>query len=305
MEAEEKSPKEKKKNASCFPSLDLKKKKKTRPPPLLFFPSQTPCTHTKKKEKKSLLLRAAFHDAGTYNPNAPAGQSKGGINGSLRKELSWPSNAGIVAVWPVISTGHKILNAKFNNSFSWADSIAIAGAAGVEKAGGPAIAVGLGRPDAAAADPKVGLATDPLAGINLTGDEAVAAWAEFGQSPETLATLMGAHTIGRSALTPLQGPLGTPSFTNYFYKAVLEQKCSFAVDNALASQPLTAPVVQAYAADQVRETASTFFFLGKPSLDPPLLIVLSLSLSLYIFFPSRKAIAASQQALQNHLFFIL
>ena len=78
----------------------------------------------------------------------------------------------------------------------------------------------------------------------------MAAWARFGQSPETLATLMGSHTFGRSALTPLQGPLGPPSFTNYFYKAVLEQKCSFAVDNALASQPLTAPIVRAYAADQ-------------------------------------------------------
>ena len=173
------------------------------------------------------------------------------LNGFFRKELSWPSNAGIVAAWPMISTGHKILNAKFGNgSFSWADSIAVAGAAGVEKAGGPAIAVGLGRPDAATADPKVGLATEPLVGINLTGDEAVAAWAEFGQSPETLATLMGAHTIGRSALTPLQGPLGPRSFTNYFYKAVLEQKASFAVDNALASQPQTAPFVQSYAADQ-------------------------------------------------------
>lgn len=172
------------------------------------------------------------------------------MNGSLRKELSWPSNAGIVAAWPMISTGHKILNAKFNNSFTWADSIAIAGAAGVEKAGGPAISVGLGRPDSIGADPRVGLATEPLLGINLTGDEAVAAWAQFGQSPETLATLMGGHSIGRSALTPLQGPLGPPSFTNYFYKAVLEQKCSFAVDNALASQPQTAPVVRAYAADQ-------------------------------------------------------
>lgn len=249
----------------------------------------------------SLAVRAAFHDAGVYNPNAVPPTSKGGANGSLRKELAWPSNAGIVAIWPFISMGHKILNAKFGNgSFSWADSIALAGAAGVEKAGkfffsrdrekknstlrrrslptstttttittknaqkitpgGPTITIGLGRPDAATADPKVGLATDPLAGINLTGDEAVAAWADAGQTPETLATLMGAHTMGRSALTPLEGPLGPPSFTNYFYKASLAQKCSFAVDNALATQPQTATFVEAYAADEVCSVLFLFLF---------------------------------------------
>jgi len=31
-----------------------------------------------RKKKTGLLLRAAFHDAGTYNPNAPAGTSQGG-----------------------------------------------------------------------------------------------------------------------------------------------------------------------------------------------------------------------------------
>jgi len=42
-------------------------------------------TSTKNKTKqktqnKGLLLRAAFHDAGTYNPSAPAGTSQGGEN---------------------------------------------------------------------------------------------------------------------------------------------------------------------------------------------------------------------------------
>ena len=109
-----------------------------------------------------LLVRLAFHDAGTHSglPNATARFQ--GANGSIRFELGWDSNAGVFAVWPTVEAAAKVLEAKYGpDAFSYADLIALAGAAAVRKAGGPAYLVGLGRVDATHADERVGPATDP------------------------------------------------------------------------------------------------------------------------------------------------
>jgi len=205
-----------------------------------------------------LLLRAAFHDAGAgpdglASTSYPAGSLPvGGADGSLRHELHWDSNAGVVGVWPTLVLAKKVLDAKFGNgTFSWADVIAIGGAAGVKAAGGPAMSVGYGRVDALAADPRTGPATDPSHAKDFTAPALLAAFAGFGVPPDATVTLMGAHTMGLAMLTGgSEGPLGPPKFTNFFYAAILAGKGSFAVDNALASYPGTAPLVKSYAADQ-------------------------------------------------------
>ena len=91
------------------------------------------------------LLRAAFHDAGTFN----AAKKTGGANGSLRLEIGQPENGGLQYAQLFIQKIKKAAPEKL----TWADLYQLAGAAAVEKTGGPTIDVKIGRPDAARADP--------------------------------------------------------------------------------------------------------------------------------------------------------
>src|SRR5690349_24466002 len=92
-------------------------------------------------------LRLAFHDAGTYDQQTRTGGAHGTVH--LKEELQRADNTG----W-----GHACLellaeaSAQFP-SVSWADLIAIGGAAAVEKCGGPIIRVGLGRTDGTEVSP--------------------------------------------------------------------------------------------------------------------------------------------------------
>eukprot|EP00913_Durusdinium_trenchii_P015000 g14070.t1 len=75
---------------------------------------------------------------------------------------------------------------------SWADAIAVSGAAVVEAMGGPAVVVSLGRRDAARPDgegrlPEGGLTAGALRDYFL----------QLGLDDEELVALMGAHTVGR------------------------------------------------------------------------------------------------------------
>src|SRR3954452_18547447 len=86
-------------------------------------------------------LRLAFHDAGTYDAKSGTGGAHGTIR--LREELQRSSNSG----W-----GHACLEVigevkAIFPEVSWADLIAVGGAAAVDKCGGPAIELGLGRID--------------------------------------------------------------------------------------------------------------------------------------------------------------
>jgi hypothetical protein len=204
-----------------------------------------------------LLLRAAFHDAGAgpagLAANPPHGDAPtGGLDGSLRFELHWSSNAGVVGVWPTLALAKKILDLKYGAGFfSWADVIAIGGAAGVKAAGGPVMAVGLGRIDATQADVRSGPATDPGHAKDFSAPQLLAAFADFGVDARDTVILMGAHTMGLVMLAGgSEGPLGPPAFTNFFYRAALAQKASFIVDNALGSDPATVPLMRQFAGDQ-------------------------------------------------------
>src|SRR6266540_4076469 len=87
------------------------------------------------------FIRLSFHDAGTYQPVSHAGGAHGSIH--LSSELAREENAPLhVCI--------ELLQAIKDESpdVSWADLIAIAGVAAVEKCGGPIILVGMGRVDA-------------------------------------------------------------------------------------------------------------------------------------------------------------
>src|SRR5215207_638571 len=86
-------------------------------------------------------LRLAFHDAGTYDVRTGTGGANGSIR--LREELRRADNAG----WgqPCIDL---LAEVKLRYAHvSWADLVALGGAAGVQKCRGPIIEIGMGRID--------------------------------------------------------------------------------------------------------------------------------------------------------------
>ncbi len=86
-------------------------------------------------------VRLAFHDAATYDASSQSGGAHGTIR--LRAELQRGANAGWAhACLELISD----LKAMCPN-ISWADLIALGGAAAIQKCDGPTIELGLGRVD--------------------------------------------------------------------------------------------------------------------------------------------------------------
>lgn len=153
-----------------------------------------------------------------------------------------------------ILTHTQVLNHKYPDTFSVADAVAIAGAAGVRAAFGPVMHVGYGRVDSASPDPDAGPQSNPQAGKDFGPAALSNAWlGQYGLSASSLCTLLGAHTFGISSVSVPLGvfaPTGPLLFTNTYYRRVVDQTAHFPVDNALAAIPATADCVRAYAADQ-------------------------------------------------------
>lgn len=93
------------------------------------------------------LLRLAFHDAIARD----TASKLGGANGTILWELGRRENYGLR---PAMEMLEPLKNAA---GLSWADSIAVAGAAAVTAAGGPKIRVRLGRVDSKEPDPQVAM----------------------------------------------------------------------------------------------------------------------------------------------------
>src|SRR5437879_13655901 len=93
-------------------------------------------------------LRLAFHDAGTYDARTHTGGAHGTVH--LPEEPQRGDNTG----WgqPCIAL---LAEAKAAYpTVSWADLIALGGAAAVQKCGGPVIQIGLGCTDAVEPAPR-------------------------------------------------------------------------------------------------------------------------------------------------------
>jgi len=187
-------------------------------------------------------LRLAFHDAGTYD----AATGTGGANGSvvLREELNRGGNSG----W-----GHTckellaVAKEEFPTLVSWADLVALGGAAAIQKCSGPIIRIGLGRVDA----------TEPAPTQRLPGGYEGAAmlkrlFARMGMTVRDLVALSGAHTLG---FTQRRAFTDDPwVFSNSYFRQLVELRGSLLLqtDTAMLDDPELRPYVELYARDEER-----------------------------------------------------
>ncbi|GAQ83146.1 ascorbate peroxidase [Klebsormidium nitens] len=187
-----------------------------------------------------ILLRMAFHDAGTYDKSS----GTGGANGSLKYELSRALNEPISSHWSVIES----IKGGLPN-VSYADVIFLAGFYAIHITGGPLVtSVRTGRVDASVADPDNRL---PLSSWNA--DQLTSHFGDaYGFGCQELVALSGAHSIGTSKVTPPLGPMDDTSrvFDVRYYQKLVNGGGSFPSDKALSQSSDTSPYVRTYAGDQ-------------------------------------------------------
>jgi L-ascorbate peroxidase len=185
-------------------------------------------------------LRLAFHDAGTYDQLTDTGGAHGAVH--LFEELRRAENTG----W-----GHACIEVLAEPKahyacLSWADLIAIGGAAAVQKCGGPVIQIGLGRTDSNVPAP-----TNRLPGGYEGAFLLKATFARMGLGTRELVALSGAHTLGHFQRRPL-----TPDpwvFSNsYFVQLLTQSDTLIQTDHALLRDPELRQLVELYAADEAR-----------------------------------------------------
>lgn len=199
------------------------------------------------KPKAPVILRLAYHDAGTFS----AAAGNGGANASIQFELDRPENTGLKRGWKLIEQiQDNLKKTPAQGKLSNADLIAVAGAYAVQICGGPSIDVPIGRVDATAADPE-GRMVSEKAGITALIDN----FAEKGLGSKDLVVLSGAHTLGGKGF-------GDPvTFDNAYYTALLAKPwlnpndnmasmIGLPSDHVLPDDPECLKYIQTYADDQ-------------------------------------------------------
>lgn len=196
-----------------------------------------------KPEAAGALLRAAFHDAGTWD----AAAATGGANGSLRLELDRPENAGGLKYAVAILAGARDAAQKAHPDLpllTWADYFQLGGAVAVEVTGGPAIPVPIGRPDARKPDPGGQL---PALTLDAAGLREL--FGRNGYTDEQIVALSGAHTLGFSRANPPKGKALSPTpqvFDTSYFTALEKKQGVFPSDNALTSDAAFKKYVRAF-----------------------------------------------------------
>eukprot|EP00245_Coleochaete_scutata_P009740 TRINITY_DN3283_c0_g1_i1.p1 TRINITY_DN3283_c0_g1~~TRINITY_DN3283_c0_g1_i1.p1 ORF type:complete len:286 (+),score=52.74 TRINITY_DN3283_c0_g1_i1:97-954(+) len=193
-----------------------------------------------------IMLRLAWHDAGTYDVHTRTG----GPNGSIKaeKELNHGANNGLViAVQLCESIKEKV------PTVSYADLYQLAGVVAVEITGGPTIDYQPGRRDSLAVPPE-GRLPDAKQGAPHLRD----IFHRMGLSDQDIVALSGAHTLGRAhkERSGFEGawtrePL---KFDNSYFIELLDMESKgllkLPTDKCLVEDRAFKPFVERYAKDQ-------------------------------------------------------
>ncbi|CAH9117757.1 unnamed protein product [Cuscuta epithymum] len=138
------------------------------------------------KQCAPLMLRLAWHDAGTYD----AKTKTGGPNGSIRNETEYnhSANAGLktaIDLCESVKTKHP--------KITYADLFQLAGIVAVEITGGPSIDFVPGRKDSLES-PEEGRLPDAKQGQSHLRD----VFYRMGLSDKDIVALSGGHTLGKA-----------------------------------------------------------------------------------------------------------
>ncbi|XP_021300686.1 L-ascorbate peroxidase 3, peroxisomal-like [Herrania umbratica] len=194
-----------------------------------------------------IMLRLAWHDAGTYD----AKTKTGGPDGSIRhdQELKHSTNSGLkiaVDLCEEVKARHRVI--------TYADLYQLAGVVAVEVTGGPTIDFVPGRKDSMVS-PEEGRLPDANQGARHLRD----IFYRMGLSDKDIVALSGGHTLGRAhhERSGFDGawtkePL---KFDNSYFKELLNiesdsELLKLPTDKALVDDPKFRCYVELYAKDE-------------------------------------------------------
>ncbi|CAN6470989.1 unnamed protein product [Victoria cruziana] len=192
-----------------------------------------------------IILRLAWHSAGTFDFKSMSG----GPFGTIKSELSHGANAGLDIAVRLLEP----VREQFP-SLTYADFVQLAGVVAIEVTGGPEIPFHPGRQDKteAAVEGRLPDATKGSDHLRVVFKD------QMGLSDQDIVALSGGHTLGRchkersgfeGAWT--QNPL---IFDNSYFKELLSGEKAGLIqlpsDKALLSDPGFRPLVEKYAADE-------------------------------------------------------
>ena len=187
-----------------------------------------------------LFLRAAFHDAGSYDSETKTGGANGTLH--LPEVYGRAENAGLEIVVSLLAP----IKAHFED-VSWADLFIVAGSVAVKTLGGPDIPVTLGRLDVDAM---------PMPGVmDLEGFDIKKLKERFlrmGLTCREMVALSGAHTVGHNRGSPFT--YDWYKFNNAYFRNLLQggelTDHMLATDKSLAHDPECFEWVKKYALDE-------------------------------------------------------
>ncbi|KAH0451571.1 hypothetical protein IEQ34_018870 [Dendrobium chrysotoxum] len=215
-----------------------------------------------------IMLRLAWHDAGTYDKATKTG----GPNGSIRfeEEYSHGSNAGLKIAIDLLEP----IKAK-HPKITYADLYQLAGVVAVEVTGGPTIDFVPGRRDSSAC-PKEGRLPDAKKGSQHLRD----VFYRMGLTDKDIVALSGGHTLGKahSERSGFEGawtkePL---KFDNSYFVELLKGESAgllkLPTDKVLVEDPAFRPYVELYAKDEeafFKDYAESHKKLSELGFTPP------------------------------------
>ncbi|XP_068639746.1 L-ascorbate peroxidase 3-like [Aristolochia californica] len=193
-----------------------------------------------------IMLRLAWHDAGTYDVHTKTG----GPNGSIRneEEIKHGANNGLDIALKFCEQ----LKAK-HPKITYADLYQLAGVVAVEVTGGPTIDFVPGRKDSLAS-PREGRLPDAKQGAQHLRD----IFYRMGLTDNDIIALSGAHTLGRAhpERSGFDGPWTRDplKFDNSYFEELLkgesEGLLKLPTDKVLVEDPVFRPYVELYAKDE-------------------------------------------------------
>ncbi|MCD7471630.1 L-ascorbate peroxidase 3 [Datura stramonium] len=215
-----------------------------------------------------IMLRLAWHDAGTYD----ATTRTGGPDGSIRNEVEYKhaANSGLkiaIDLCEEIKARHP--------KITYADLYQLAGVVAVEVTGGPTIDFVPGRKDSSSS-PEEGRLPDAKQGPPHLRD----VFYRMGLADKDIVALSGGHTLGRAhpERSGFEGPWTKEplKFDNSYFVELLkedsEDLLKLPTDKALVEDPQFRRYVELYAKDEeafFRDYAESHKKLSELGFTPP------------------------------------